>query len=93
MNYYCSYSKIDNKLTGEKINELLISKSIDVKCLANTIGVSNQAVYNWLNGKTLPTLENLFQISRILHVSMDEMIIGTTPYSYELPEIYVRDSN
>ena len=91
MEYVCTYTKIDCVQTGKKLTELMASQAVDVKQLANTLGVSNQAVYKWLNGKALPSLDNLFQISHILNVSMDDIVIGIECYSYALPEIYVRE--
>lgn len=91
MIYECQYTKIDSRATGAKIASLMDLYGISVKELSNTLGVSNQSVYKWLNGQSLPTLENLFQISRILKVSMDEIVIAANTYSYVLPEVYVRE--
>lgn len=92
MNFECQYTKIDTHATGEKIASLLNLYGISVKELANTLGVSNQSVYKWINGHSLPTLENLFQISRILKVPMDEIVVAASTYSYVLPEVYVRET-
>ncbi|MDO5441643.1 MAG: helix-turn-helix transcriptional regulator [Bacillota bacterium] len=89
--YTCRYSTIDVIATGKKIESLLRQSDVSVKELANTLGVSNQSVYKWIKGKSLPTLENLFQISHLLQVSMDEIVVEETKYSYALPEIYVRE--
>ena len=91
MEYICTYTKIDCVQTGKNLTELMYSHDVNVKQLANTLGVSNQAVYKWLNGKALPSLDNLFQISHILNVSMDDIVIGIECYSYALPENYVRE--
>ena len=91
MDFVCSYKKIDCVQTGKNLTELMALHDVDVKQLANTLGVSNQAVYKWLNGKALPSLDNLFQIGHILNVSMDDIVVGTECYSYTLPEIYVRE--
>ncbi len=34
-----------------------------------------QSVYAWFSGKTLPSLDNLYRLSRLLRVPMDEMIV------------------
>ena len=89
--FECQYTKIDARATGEKIASLLNAYEISVKELANKLGVSNQSVYKWINGQSLPTLENLFQISRILKIPMDEIVVAANTYSYVLPEVYVRE--
>ena len=91
MEYICTYTKIDCVQTGKNLTELMYLHDVNVKQLANTLGVSNQAVYKWLNGKALPSLDNLFQISHILNVSMDDIVVGIECYSYALPENYVRE--
>lgn len=91
MNYRCVYTQIDIKKTGEKIMDLLTESNIDVKTLANTIGVSNQSVYKWVNGRSLPTLENIYQISKILNVPIDDIVIGNDSIQYTASEIYVRE--
>ena len=91
MEYVCTHIKIDCVQTGRKLAELMKLRSVDVRNFANTLGVSNQAVYKWLNGKALPSLENLFQISRMFNVSMDDIVVGAESTSYVLPETYVRE--
>ncbi|MCD8045353.1 MAG: helix-turn-helix domain-containing protein [Clostridiales bacterium] len=34
-----------------------------------------QSVYNWFSGKTLPSLDNMFALSRLLGISMENMIV------------------
>ena len=34
-----------------------------------------QGIYRWLQGKTLPSLANLYMLSQILQVSMEELIV------------------
>lgn len=92
MKYCCVYNKIDLEKTGHKIMELLQKSNISVKTLANTLGVSNQSVYKWINGKSLPTLENMYQISKILNVPIDEILIASDYMQYVTPEIYVREN-
>ena len=91
MNYSCVYNQIDVEKTGQRIMQLLTESKIDVKTLANTIGISNQSVYKWINGRSLPTLENIYQISKILDVPIDEIVVGSDPIQYTTPEIYVRE--
>ncbi len=70
------YPQIDMKKTGERLRLLSRNMCISVKdiqaalCLA-----SNQAVYDWFNGKTLPTINNLYALSRLLQVPMDNLIV------------------
>lgn len=35
-----------------------------------------QSVYHWLHGKSLPSLDNLYVLSRYLQVPMDALVVG-----------------
>jgi transcriptional regulator with XRE-family HTH domain len=37
---------------------------------------SPQAIYKWLNGRALPSLENLLILGRLLNVSMEDMLVA-----------------
>jgi hypothetical protein len=34
-----------------------------------------QAVYKWLNGKSLPNVDNLVILSRVLHTSIEDILV------------------
>lgn len=48
--------------------------------IAQKLGVSHQAVYKWFNGKSFPSTKNLIKLSKILGVSIEE-VIKTLPKS------------
>ena len=35
-----------------------------------------QSIYHWLDGKTLPTLDNLYAMSQLFCIPVDRMICG-----------------
>ena len=70
------YPEIDIKKTGEKIRQLCKERKLMVTDLQEYLFIgSNQAVYNWFNGRSLPQIETLFALAELLEVSMDELII------------------
>ena len=34
-----------------------------------------QAIYKWISGKTLPSLDNLVILSRLLHTSIEDILV------------------
>ena len=36
---------------------------------------SKQAVYHWLNGSNMPSVDNLYALSRYLNVQMENVIV------------------
>lgn len=61
--------------TGYNLCRLLDDRNISVKDIANSLNISQVAVYKWLSGTSLPTLEHFFQISQILNIPIDEIIV------------------
>lgn len=82
----CGYPQIDTAGTGKRLRYLSRKKNISVQEIQHCLGLaSNQAVYEWFNGKSLPTLNNFFALSRLFHTPMEEMLIlrEKTPYPEE----------
>ncbi len=79
------YPVIDVKTTGSNIKNLCREKNITVKEISDYMNFSNvQSVYNWFNGKTMPSLDNFYALSRLLEVPMEEMITASDRKSHEV---------
>ena len=67
---------IDPVLTGENIIRLRKQAGLSVHDLQRIFGFNSpQAIYKWQQGKSLPTVDNLFALSRLFGISMNEMLI------------------
>ena len=72
------YPVIDLHSTGARINELRRERGITVDELRVYLGMNNpNSIYKWFRGEVLPTLDNMYALSVILEVPIDE-IIGRT---------------
>ncbi len=70
------YLSIQQKETGNRIKKLLREQGYSVKDIQEAMGFENpQAVYKWTSGKSLPSLDNLLILSRILHTSMENILV------------------
>lgn len=68
---------IDLKNTGKNIKEKMEEKGVTVKYLANILGfASPNAIYKWIKGECLPTLDNLLIVATILDLKMDDLIVA-----------------
>lgn len=77
MNCITNFQKpvVDIKATGEKIRQLMQSRSLCVRDLQAIFGFEYpQAVYAWLGGKSLPTVDNLLVLSKLFALPMDEIV-------------------
>jgi transcriptional regulator with XRE-family HTH domain len=85
------YCNIDPVQTGLKIRICIEASDIRIKDLAGIMSVSQQSVYKWLKGESLPSLDNMVLLCSILNVSIDSVIVRSTVYEYEIEEIYLRE--
>ena len=70
------YLSIRQEETGLKIKRLLKDNGYSVKDVQNIMGFENpQAVYKWLAGRSLPSLDNLIILSRILNISIEDILV------------------
>ena len=67
---------VDRKMTGRKINNLMIDKGISVLRLQDMMELeSAQSIYKWLAGETLPTVDKLVKLSQIFECTIDEIVV------------------
>ena len=70
------YLSIQQKETGKHIKELLSENGFTVREVQRVMGFENpQAIYKWISGKTLPSIDNLVILSRLLHTSIEDILV------------------
>ena len=71
------YPLIDAKRTGSWLRCICKCKNLTVKDIQRNLHIaSNQAIYDWFNGKTLPSLNNMYALSRLVNVPMEQMLLS-----------------
>ena len=67
---------IDMAATGRNIGMLRDAAGLTNRELADALGFSTRnAVYKWLGGEALPSLDNLVILADLLGVRMDEVLV------------------
>ena len=67
---------IDLKKTGQNITRMRKEVGLSVRELQVMFGfTSPQAIYNWQNGVSLPSVDNFIVLAAILGVTIDEIIV------------------
>ena len=62
--------------TGMQIDMLIHESEYSVRDISEKLGFETpQAVYKWMQGKTLPKLDNLVALAAILRVSIDDILV------------------
>lgn len=70
------YLQVLQKETGRQIKKLLVENGYTVKYVQNAMGFENpQAVYKWISGRSLPSLDNFVILSRLLHTSIEDILV------------------
>ena len=68
---------IDKKKTGIKLRLLMAERGLTVKDIQQYLQLGSvQSVYHWLNGLSLPTVDNLYALSHLFQVPVDDMLCG-----------------
>ena len=64
------------KKTGLKIRKFMDDQGLNVTAVQQACGLEcPQSVYKWLNGKAVPSIDNLGTLSKLLHVTLDELLV------------------
>lgn len=66
------------KTLGETLREKRVSRGMTQELVAESLGVSRQAVSKWESGKTDPSTANLLALADLLDVPVEELLRGCT---------------
>ena len=68
---------IDKKKTGIHLRQIMDDRGFTVKDIQKYLKLASvQSVYHWLNGLSMPTIDNLYALSALFQMPVDEMICG-----------------
>ena len=72
---------IDKVRTGQQIRLLMEKRGVTVRDVKNALSLACvQSVYHWLDGQSMPTVDNLYALSELLKVPMDVLVCGNRHY-------------
>lgn len=67
---------IDPVAIGKRIRGYRVASHLTVRALADEMNQSEQAIYKWQRGESIPTVDNLVGLSYLFGVSIDAIIKG-----------------
>lgn len=71
------YPVIDSEATGRNILRLRTERKLSVRDLQAYFGFAEpNAIYHWQKGKALPSVDNLYALSELFGVSMNEILVA-----------------
>ena len=67
---------INTVATGMNINRLRIQTGMTVKDMQMIFGFTTpQAIYKWIHGTCMPTIDNLVVLAAMFGVTMDDIVV------------------
>ena len=68
---------IDKRQTGINLRKLMDARGFTVKDVQQYLELGSvQSVYHWLNGLSMPTIDNLYALSELFEIPIDDMVCG-----------------
>ena len=81
---------IDTTATGKNIKRLRLERGLTVAQVAEYLGfASQQSVYHWENGTSLPSIDNLFILCDLYHLSAHDIIIVRKTHNAVTPKLNI----
>lgn len=69
-------TSIDIVMTGKRIHHAILDSGYTLKEIREMLFIKHpQPVYRWIHGYTLPSVDNLYGLSKILNVHMEDLIV------------------
>ena len=70
------YPVIDMEETGRQLKQECERRQVSPRELQKFLGLAAlQSVYGWFQGRTLPSLDNFYALSRYLGMQMEELVV------------------
>ena len=70
---------INTVATGQNIDRLRIEAGLSVREMQMIFGFATpQAIYKWIHGTAMPTIDNMVILAAVLNVTIDEIVVVET---------------
>ena len=74
--YEMILADVDNEATGRHLKEVFREKGLSVRNIMEITGItSEQAIYKWFSGRSLPSLTNWVVLSIALDMNINELLV------------------
>ncbi|MDE7417491.1 MAG: helix-turn-helix domain-containing protein [Lachnospiraceae bacterium] len=67
---------LDMQMTGKVLSDMIRKRGYTIAEIQRELKLScPQPIYRWMNGQTMPSIDNLYKLSTILNVHMEDLVI------------------
>ena len=75
----CLTTRIDMTRTGKNIARLRKINDLTIKDIQDAMGFNTpQAIYKWMRGEAIPSVDNLVVLSELFDTAIDEILVRTS---------------
>ncbi len=72
-----TYPMINSLKTGQKIRQIMKEQNKTVRWIQRELGLESvQSIYHWFHGRSMPTIDNLYALSKLFQIPIDEILCG-----------------
>lgn len=75
---------------GERIKEFRYMEGLSQEGLAEKLNVSRQAITKWESDNGVPDIDNLVSLSRLMGITLDELVLGEQKDVEEIKEVAIK---
>lgn len=70
------YISLDIILTGQRIRSVMKEKGYSVKEIQGILNLEcPQSVYRWIKGYSIPSVDNLYMLSKLFCMHMEDLLV------------------
>lgn len=71
------YPVIDKKKMGDTLKSYMQEQGLTARDVQEYLGLACvQTVYRWMAGVSVPTVDNLYALSRLMNISIDALVVS-----------------
>lgn len=70
------FVSLDIILTGQRIHSVIKDSGYSIRQIQEMLSLScPQPVYRWIHGSALPSVDNLYRLSKIFQIHMEDLLV------------------
>lgn len=70
------FTSLDLVQSGQKLHSIMFTNGYSVREVQEILHLScPQSIYRWIRGTTLPSVDNLYMLSKLFNMHMEELLV------------------
>lgn len=70
------FTSLDLVRSGQRLHSVMFTNGYSVREIQEILHLScPQSIYKWIHGTTLPSVDNLYMLSKLFNMHMEELLV------------------